>query len=165
MLKAPNVVRPASPCDIPALLELMRALAEFEGYADDFAVDENALLSRAFGQDPQCKIFVAEFHGRVSGYAVVLETLFTFDLRPTLVLKELYVADDCRALALGSALMRRVAVLARERGAGRLKWNVLLGNKPAEAFYQRLGGSPDRKWVPYQMGSQQIDRLANSAWK
>lgn len=153
-------VRPATVADVPLLLELMRALAVFEGYIDEFRVDEPALLARAFGANPQCQVFVAEQQGQLLGYAVVLEIAFTFDLRPTLLLKELYVAEGRRGSGLGEALLQQVARFALSIDAGRLKWDVLTGNGRAEAFYQRLGGKPERKWMGYRMDVPELEQLA-----
>lgn len=138
----------------------MQALAEFEDYLEDFAVDRPALLRRAFGPAAQCQIFVAVADGRLLGYAVVLEIAFTYDLRPTLLLKELYVERRWRGYGLGQRLMQAVARRAVKRGAGRLQWAVLAGNQAAQAFYQRLGGRPDAKWLAYQMNSAALSRLA-----
>ncbi|MFI7866781.1 GNAT family N-acetyltransferase [Ectopseudomonas khazarica] len=160
MLNPIHVVRPAVPKDVPALIRLMRALAEYEDYLSDFNVDEQALLSRAFGPSAQCRIFVADWLSELAGYAVVLEIPFTYDLRPTFLLKELYIAEHCRSAGLGQALLQQVAIWGLAKGAGRLKWDVLVGNQRAEAFYQRLGGRPDCKWTAYQMGSLEIKQLA-----
>lgn len=70
-------VREARAEDVPALLPLMRELARFEDYLKDFAVDEAQLLARAFGREPQCRVFVAEAAGTLLGYAVALEIAFT----------------------------------------------------------------------------------------
>lgn len=162
MLTLSCAVRPAVPEDVPRLITLMRALAEFEDYIDDFKVDNQDLLARAFGPKAQCQIIVAEWDACVSGYAVVLEIPFTYDLRPILLLKELYVAEACRGMGLGHALLQHVASMALDKGAGRIKWDVMLGNDPAEAFYQALGGQRDSKWIPYQMGLPEIEMLATS---
>lgn len=162
MLTFSSAVRLAVPEDVPGLITLMRALAKFEGYIDDFKVDDQALLARAFGPKAQCQILVAEWEACVSGYAVVLEIPFTYDLRPTMLLKELYVAEACRGRGLGHALMQHVASTALDKGAGRIKWDVMVGNDPAEAFYQALGGHREGKWIPYQMGSLEIEKLATS---
>jgi GNAT superfamily N-acetyltransferase len=138
----------------------MRALAAFEDYLDDFRVDEQSLRARAFGPTAQCQVFVAQWLGQVVGYAVLLEIPFTYDLRPTLLLKELYVADDYRGKGLGQKLLQHVAMSARTRGVGRLKWDVLTGNHPAMEFYERLGGFQDKKWLAYQLDSHGIERLA-----
>ena len=163
MLTLSDAVRPATPEDVPDLITLMRALAKFEDYIDDFRIDDKALLARAFGPEAQCQIFVATWDTRLSGYAVVLEIPFTYDLRPTLLLKELYISEACRGRGLGHALLRQVAITALAKGAGRIKWDVMIGNHPAEAFYQALGGHRERKWIPYQMGMLEIEQLVTSS--
>ncbi|BDM22598.1 GNAT family N-acetyltransferase [Pseudomonas sp. LRP2-20] len=151
MLSREGCVRPALRGDVPALIGLMRALAEFEGYLDEFAVDENALLARAFGESPECNVFVVQGAEGIAGYAVGLIIPFTYDLRPTVVLKELFVAPSDRGKGFGAALLSQVAAWSLEQGAGRLKWDVLAGNHSAEAFYRQHGGRPEAKWMPYQM--------------
>lgn len=152
-------VRAARPEDVPALLELMRALAAFEGYLDDFAVDAQALLDRAFGPSAQCQVFIAESDS-LCGYAVAQSIAFTYDLRPSVRLKELYVVQTQRGSGVGKRLMQSVARWARAQNAGRLLWDVLAGNDAAERFYARLGGRREAKWVAYEMGTQALARLA-----
>lgn len=154
-------IREARAEDVPALLPLMRELARFEDYLEDFAVDEAQLLARAFGPQPQCRIVVAEAAGRLLGYAVTLEIAFTYDLQPTLVLKELFVAPPARSIGIGERLIADVARFALAHGAGRMKWDVLAGNGDAERFYQRLGGRPDGKWIAYGMDAEALAALAD----
>ncbi len=144
-----TVIRTAGPADADALLALMRELAEFEGYAESLAVTPADLLARGLAPagEPQFTAFVAERPGKgLLGYAVVVETPFTYDLRPTLTLKELYVRADARGTGAGTALFDQVLAHGRARGAGRLKWDVLPANEPARAFYRRAGGAPDHDW-------------------
>lgn len=148
-------IRLAHAGDVDALLESMQRLAEFEGYRDRFRVDAQELLARglAAGNGQQFRAFVADrapnrrrSPGGLAGYAVVLEIPFTFDLRPTWVLKELFVDDDCRGQQVGTALMEAVIAHARMRGCGRLQWLVLPGNERAKQFYRRFGGDIDSEW-------------------
>ncbi len=148
MSAAPRV-RAAGPGDAGPLLALMRELARFEGYDAQFAVTAGDLLARGLAPagPPQFAAFVAESDGDgLLGYAVVVEQAFTFDLRPTLTLKELYVREAARGSGAGRALFERVQAHGRAHGAGRLKWDVLPSNEPARAFYRRLGGAPDPDW-------------------
>ena len=85
------LIRQACAADVPQLLALMRELAAFEDYLAQFAVDEQALRQRAFGPAAQCQAFIAEAEGELLGYALALLIPFTYDLRPTARLKELYV--------------------------------------------------------------------------
>ncbi len=141
---------------------MMRGLAEFERYLEEFAVTEPDLEERAFGPDPECRITVAEDRasGVLVGYAVTVSTPFTYDLKPTVTLKELYVCEPARSRGVGRALLQAVAADAVEAGAGRLKWDVLAGNRRAEAFYRSLGGRRVRKWIPYSMDARALRELA-----
>ena len=137
------MIRRAVARDAEPLLALMRELARFEGYDDRFAVTGRDLVERGLAPDgpAQFTAFVAESGADLLGYAVVVEIPFTFDLRPTVRLKELYVAAAHRAAGVGGALFEQVRAHARGRGAGRIDWTVLPGNAAAQAFYRRAGGA------------------------
>ncbi|MBC3908616.1 GNAT family N-acetyltransferase [Undibacterium umbellatum] len=141
-------VRPALAADATGLLQQMRELAAFEGYLAEFRVTIDDLLTRGLGHEP------AQFHallaesadGVLLGYAVLVETPFTFDLQADCRLKELYVSPAARSMGVGKALMNAVLAHARLRGCGRLKWDVLPDNENARQFYRNLGGQPDINW-------------------
>ena len=154
------LIRQACAADVPQLLALMRELTAFEDYLTQFAVDEQALRQRAFGPAAQCQAFIAEAEGELLGYALALLIPFTYDLRPTARLKELYVRPARRSSGLGRQLLVELANWAIEQGAGRLHWDVLAGNSRAESFYQRLGGRPVQKWIAYEMDDAALQRLA-----
>ena len=146
---APVTTRLANAGDAEALLQSMERLAEIEGYKADFRVTTKELLARglAASQGQEFRAFVVDCAaGGLSGYAVVQEIPFTFDLRPTLVLKELFVAAADRSRGVGTALMEAVIAYARRRGCGRLRWLVQPGNETAKRFYKRFGGAIDSAW-------------------
>jgi GNAT superfamily N-acetyltransferase len=147
-MKSMNTVRRAPATDATALLVLMRELACFEGYLEKFCVTENDLLERGLGDVSarQFHAFLAEAGDKLLGYAVVYAVSFTFDLRPTLVLKELYVGQATREAGIGKALMATVVAFAKDLGCGRLKWDVLPANTSAQAFYRSIGGAQDKEW-------------------
>ena len=148
-MKATYTVRHACISDAAELLVLMRELARFEGYIEQFYVTEDDLRQRGLcdGSKQQFFAFVAETgDGKLLGYALVYVVPVTFDLRPNLMLKELYVNETTRGVGVGHALMAAVLVSAKELGCARLKWNVLPGNTSAQAFYRSIGGAPDTDW-------------------
>lgn len=142
-------VRRAQPADAAALLSLMRDLASFEGYLEQFRVTEEDLLARGLqgGEQAQFTAFVADNgNGRLTGYAVVYVVPYTYDLRPNLMLKELYVDASQRGAGVGHALMDAVIGFGQQSGCARLKWDVLASNAPARQFYRSLGGAHDARW-------------------
>ncbi len=146
-------IRPWVDSDAAPLLELMTALAEFEGYAEDFRVTQQALLENGKGDDRRFEAFVAEeiASGKLAGMAVIYQQPWTYDLQPTVVLKELFLAPGARRFGLGAKLFDAVKTRAREIGASRINWTVLASNDRAKAFYRDLGGVHDEKWEPWTL--------------
>lgn len=153
MNEARHFIRAATAADVPELLSLMRELAAFERYLDRFAVTEPELLRRGFptAGEPEFRALVAEGPaGPLAGYAIYYLIPFTYDLKPTLVLKELFVCASRRSAGLGAALLDRVQVEARRRGCGLIRWAVLPDNDRAKEFYRRWGATLDRQWEYWQ---------------
>lgn len=144
-------VRDFAPSDAPQLLALMRDLARFEDYLDDFAVTEADLLEHGLGKDALFHTVVAEVEGRLIGMAVTYVVPWTYTRRPRLVLKELFVSADARGTGAGKALMAEVVKSARAMNADHVAWTVMKGNNAAERFYGQLGGRPDQKWENWRI--------------
>lgn len=142
------MIRRAVASDAPQLLSLMRGLARFEGYDDRFAVTVDALLERGFSSQrpPEFIAWVAEVDGELSGYAVIYIVPFTFDLRPTLVLKELFIDSAARGRNLGHGLMQAVIEHGRSLNARLIRWQVLPSNESAKNFYRQHGAEVDADW-------------------
>jgi GNAT superfamily N-acetyltransferase len=83
--------------------------------------------------------------------AVHYAVSWTYDLRPTLVLKELYVDERARGSGVGKALMTAVIDEGRRIGAARLQWVVLARNDDAKRFYGRFGARHDHVWEPWRL--------------
>jgi L-amino acid N-acyltransferase YncA len=91
-------IRKATEADIPQLLPLMHELAEFEKYADAFAITEEILREQGFRRStPDFHCLVAEENGRLIGLLVYYFVAFTYRAKPNIVVKELYVADGHRS--------------------------------------------------------------------
>lgn len=150
-------VRPFDDRDVPKVLALMRGLAVFEGYIDRFAVTEQDLIDHGLCDTPRFGVLVAELDGRVIGIAVHYAIPWTYDLKPTVVLKELFVEDGARSSGAGAALIAALKRHAAAIGAPRINWTVLAGNEPAKRFYRRQGGSADEIWEPWTMATSSGD--------
>jgi GNAT superfamily N-acetyltransferase len=142
------MIRRAQAADASQLLSLMRGLARFEGYDDRFAVTVEALIERGFSahRPPEFTAWVAELDGELVGYAVIYVIPYTFDLRPTVVLKELFIDAAARGKNFGRGLMDAVIEHARSLNARLIRWQVLPDNEPAKNFYRRRGAAVDADW-------------------
>ncbi len=144
------IIRHAQNSDSEALLELMKKLAEFEDYIEDFTVTASDLIIHGFsqseGKEPNFTAIVAEDNTTLHGYLVYTLIPFTYDLKPTLFIKELYVDKSVRGKSIGKQLMQRAINDAKEKGCGRMKWDVLSDNINAQSFYKSLGAKHDPRW-------------------
>lgn len=156
-------VRLAVEADIPSLLPLMGSLAEFEQYADTFAVTEDVLRERGFRRSPpDFYALVAESECRVVGMAVFYIVPFTAEAVPALFVKELLVAPEARGQRVGETLMKAVAREAVVRGCGRVRWQVADWNEAGKRFYERLGAQADPIWVNYALSTEAVQALADN---
>lgn len=92
---------------------------------------------------------VAETDGRVVAFAHYRSHPDTFSGGWDWYLDDLYVDPDARGCGAGTALVERIAELARERGAaGTLRWITAADNATAQRVYDRIA---DRtSWVTYE---------------
>lgn len=151
MNASPLTVRPFERHDVTDVLELMRGLAIFEGYIDKFFVTEADLIEHGLGDNPRFGVLVAGLGGRAVGIAVHYVIPWTYDLKPTLVLKELFVDETARSSGASAALIDGLKRHAANIGAPRINWTVLATNETAKHFYRREGGSHDATWEPWTM--------------
>jgi GNAT superfamily N-acetyltransferase len=148
-MKTNYFIPKAARTDVGELIKLMADLADIEGYLDEFAVTPDELLRRGFPSSgaPQFEALVAERRdASLAGYAVTYMVPYTYDLKPTLVLKELFVQPVDRSRGVGELLFAAVRARAAREGCGFVKWAVLTTNVRAKTFYRRGGGSSDGKW-------------------
>lgn len=145
------VVRGFRRADVPALLGLMQGLARFEIYIDDFAVTEADLITHGLGPEPRFQALVVDDGAELLGMAVLYTIPWTYDLRPKLALKELFVTRQSRGLGVGKALIQGVVKRGLDIGASQIIWTVLKGNIKAEQFYGGLGGQRDPVWNNWRM--------------
>ncbi len=118
-------IRSAVEADVPNLLPLMRELAEFEKYADAFAVTEEILREQGFRRSPpDFHSLVADENGELAGFLVYYFVPFTYRAKPNAIIKELYVTQGHRGKGIGQLLMKAIAVEAEEVGCGMMKWWV-----------------------------------------
>jgi len=136
----------AKPADVPAILGMIRGLAEFERLAHLCIATENQLSQALFGRDSRVEVIVAWEGGEPAGFALFFPNFSTFLGRPGLYLEDLFVRPEYRGRGYGRALLIHLARLAVERGCGRFEWSVLDWNEQAIGFYKALGATVLSDW-------------------
>ena len=145
-MTTPFTLRPAAPADLPAIVGLIRELADFEHLSHLVVVTPESLKPHLFGDKPAAEAVVAEVQGRVVAFALFFTNFSTFLGRPGLYLEDLYVQPAHRGAGLGKALLQHLGALAVERGCGRFEWSVLDWNENAIRFYEKMGATVMPDW-------------------
>ena len=139
-------IRAAAAPDVPAILALIRDLAEFEQLGHLVRATEDDLRQALFGTPATAEVLIADCDGSIAGFALFFHNFSTFLGRRGLWLEDLYVRPAFRRRGCAQALLRRLAAIAGERGCGRFEWAVLDWNAEAIRFYEALGGTVLPDW-------------------
>ena len=153
-------LRRATRADVPEILRLIRALAEYEKLSQDVVATEAQLAQTLFGERPAAEVLLAEEGARAVGFALFFQNYSTFLGKPGIYLEDLFVEPAFRGKGLGKQLLQAIARLAVERGCGRFEWAVLDWNEPAIGFYQSLGARPMADWTVMRLTGAALKKLA-----
>jgi GNAT superfamily N-acetyltransferase len=153
-------LRPATPADVPVILQLVRALAAYERAPEAVVATEEDLLRQGFGAAPRFSVLLAEQDGEVAGFALWFFTFSTWLGRPGMWLEDLFVRPEMRGRGIGKALMLELARIAVREGCGRFEWNVLDWNQPSLDFYRSLGARQLDEWVGCRVEGNALRALA-----
>jgi GNAT superfamily N-acetyltransferase len=162
-MRMATTIRPATPADVPLILDFIRALAIYEREPDAVLATEADLLRDGFGHSPFYFCLIAEHDGTPAGFAFYFFNYSTWLGHPGLYLEDLFVHPEFRGMGIGKALLQRVAAIAVEKGCKRLQWQVLDWNTPAIDFYRSLGGEFMDTWRTVRIDGDKLLRLAEDA--
>lgn len=157
-------IRDAGPDDVPAILRMIRALAEFERQPDAVVATEADLLRDGWGPEKRFACRIAELDGAVVGFALWFHNYSTWEGRAGIYLEDLYVSPSARGHGVGERMIVDLAQIAIRNGLRRLDLSVLDWN-PARDFYHRLGLQHRLDWLPYRVTGAALEALAERPLK
>jgi ribosomal protein S18 acetylase RimI-like enzyme len=154
-------INPLTDSDIPAILSLIRELAEFEHLSHEVVTDEALLRAALCGERPVATALLARVGDAVAGYAVYYRTFSTFVGRPGVYLEDIYVRPQFRQQGLGRAMLEAVAQASIALGGGRLEWTALHWNENALRFYRGLGAHVLDEWALLRMTGDEVRQFVD----
>ncbi|MGH3456888.1 N-acetyltransferase family protein [Aeromicrobium sp.] len=158
----PDRIRVATPEDVPAILRMIRELAEFEREPDAVKATPELLREAMFGPDSVASALIAvDDGGNAAGFALWYRTFSTWEGVPGLYLEDLYVSEHQRGSGMGRALLSALARIALHRGWTRLEWAVLRWNSDAIGFYDGLDARPLDDWLTYRISGPALGSLGS----
>jgi GNAT superfamily N-acetyltransferase len=154
-------IRPGVPADVPVMVQLIRALAQYEHAAPGAVSITEPLLHEALFSTPRAvEALVACLDSEIAGYALFFQNFSSWRGRRGIYLEDLFVRPEMQRQGIGRALLREVARIALERNCVRMEWLVLDGNQPAIDFYRSLGAAPLGEWTTFRIAGAPLEALA-----
>ena len=153
-------LRPATPADVPVILNFIRELAAYEREPDAVLATEADLLRDGWGPTPRFTAIIADYEGAPAGFALFFTSYSTWRGHHGIRLEDLYVTPELRGQGIGKALLACVAQIAVAEGCPRLEWDVLDWNAPAIAVYERLGAHILTEWRIMRLSGDALIALA-----
>ena len=155
-------VRPVRPDDVPAVVALVRELADYERALLEVRLTEKQLTGVLFGDSPALFGHVATADdGEVVGIALWFLNFSTWRGTHGIYLEDLYVSPGHRGTGLGRELLRTLAAVCVERGYSRLEWSVLDWNTPSIEFYEAAGALPMDEWTVFRLTDEALSTFAD----
>jgi len=160
-------VRAIRPDDVPAVVGLVRELAEYERAAHEVRLSEEQLTEALFGDSPKLFGHVAVADdgpapGAVVGMALWFLNFSTWRGTHGIHLEDLYVQPGHRGSGLGRELLRTLAQTCVDRGYDRLEWSVLDWNTPSIDFYRAAGAVPMEEWTVFRLTDDALPDFASA---
>lgn len=153
-------IRTSTESDLPAIVGLMRAFAEYEKLGHFLQVNEQRLFEAMFGDDAFVHGLMAYHDSRAIAYAMFYPYFASFRGQRGYYLEDIYIKDEYRRKGIGQAMLKAIARLAMARGFERLDFQVLEWNTPAVKFYERLGCVRDDDERHFKFIDEAFIRLA-----
>ena len=132
-------IRPVEEKDIPTVIQLCKAHAQFE--KADYAITDKAekLSKILFKTNSSLKCLVVELDEEIVGYATFMKQFSTWDASFYLYLDCLYFEPSARGLGLGKLVMNYIWVFAKAENCFQVQWQTPDFNENAIGFYKKLG--------------------------
>ncbi len=154
-------VRVATPNDVPAILDMVHALAEYQKHGDRVEATEAHFHQVLFPEDGAPTVFchVAEQDGAVVGIAIWIRNFSTWTGRHGIWMEDLFVLPEVRGQGVGKQLLGSLAAICSEQGYTRLEWTVSNWNESSIGFYRSLGAGSMEDETTYRLDGQALASL------
>lgn len=154
-------IKPATINDAQTIVDLIKAIAEYEKLSDQVQSTTETIIEHLFSQKSYAECIIAFENNEPIGFALFFHNFSTFVSKPGIYLEDLFVLESHRGKGYGKKLLLQVIALAKQRNCGRVEWCVLNWNKPAIDFYESIGATAMNEWTTYRLNEETINKLVN----
>ena len=142
-----------APVAAEELGELLPLIAAYQRFYEADEIDETrnrSFFRRFLARSEDGLLLGARRDERLVGYACLYWHFSSLEAAETVLMNDLYVAEDARGEGIGRALIDASAEIARERGAPFGEWSTAPDNHTAQRLYDATGAERS-EWVSYEL--------------
>ena len=137
------IIQQATKADLPAIIELMKALTLTTSTAESGRTPQPADFERIFEQiagDPNRRLFVAQVDGQIVATAdLLIAPNISHRGLPWATLENVVVAENMRQRGIGRKLLQHIIDTARQSGCYKICLSSDKRRTEAHNLYQSLG--------------------------
>ena len=150
------IIRNGTIDDIEAVHGLVKELAIYEESEHEVDVTSEEMKEFGFGSNPLFEMIVVENEEtEIVGTAIYYIGYSTWK-GAFFYLEDLIVTERYRRYGLGKELLDSLILIAKEKKAFRMGWQVLDWNTSAIEFYKAIGASLFPEWINCRLTKEQI---------
>ena len=158
MKNSPFIVRKGTSQDVPAAMQLIRELAEYEKAPHEVTATEESMKEDGFGKNPIFEMWVAEMDDSIVGLALTYMRYSTWKGK-MLYLEDIVVTESARGQKIGRSLFLEVCKKVQHENLNGLVWQVLDWNEPGLHFYRKFNATLDPEWINGKLLPAAIDKI------
>lgn len=156
------VIRAAGAGDEDTVVALLHELATYERLAHRFKLTKEVVARDMLGAAAAVRCDLAFLEDMPAGVMTWYFTYSSFAGARGIYLEDFYVRPGLRRRGIGRALLASLAGTAREAGAVRIEWSVLVWNRPAIDFYESVAAQRVDDWHIYRLTGDALAALAGA---
>ena len=156
-------VRSINPGEGPALLKMVRALAESHGFLDKQTATSEDLERALFAPEPIVGCLLAFHDDNPAGCAFWHRSFATSRGCEVMYLEDLSVLPQYRRKGVARALLQALAAEAKRRGYPSIYWLMKSWNEGARALYAEVGAEIEEGIVFCRLADEALIKWAGKS--
>ena len=145
--------------DLPAVLELIKELADFENARDQVTITLEDLEKDGFEKNPWYWFLVAEKDNKIIGLSFYWIRYSTWKGK-FLFLEDFVIKEEYKRQGVGSKLFEETIKICKKLNLNGMTWQVLDWNTTAINFYKKYNADISKNWLNGKLTKKQIDEIS-----
>jgi len=142
-----------APIAVDEFEPLLPLIAAYQRFYEVESIDEErnrTFFRRFLGPSEDGLLLGARRGGRLIGYACLYWHFSSLEACESVLMNDLFVAEEARGDGVGRALIEATADVARERGVPFVEWSTAPDNHTAQRLYDSTGAERS-EWFSYEL--------------